>query len=130
SGAANASVTIGAPFLPVAQTFTNLTPAQVAYIQTSLTNGNAAAGIAYAHLASAGGQTALNGRSTLVNFLPGLGVGQGQVVGGRFILSGAPVPLTRNSLGQLIAFRPLSQLSRVFPISEGTTYVSFRADHA
>src|SRR5947209_9140009 len=35
-GGATSSVTIGAPFLPVAQTFTNLTPAQVSFIQASL----------------------------------------------------------------------------------------------
>ncbi|MCA1590942.1 MAG: TonB-dependent receptor, partial [Acidobacteria bacterium] len=74
-------------------------------------------------------QTALNGSSTLVNFLPNLGVSQGQLIGSRFLLSGAPVPLTRNAQGQLVAFRPLSQLSRIFPISEDTTYSSIRLDH-
>jgi hypothetical protein len=133
SGPANQPLAIGTPFLPTTQVFTNLTPAQVAYIQSALGSGNAAQiqrGIAYAHLASAGGQTSQNGTSTLVNFLPGLGVGQGQVIGGRFILSGAPVPLTRNSNGQLVAFRPLAQLSRIFPISEKTSYTSFRFDYA
>ena len=132
SGAATSSITIGAPFLPVSQTFSNLTPAQVAYIQSTLTSGNAAQiqrGIAYAHLASAGGQTALNGASSLINFLPGIGVPQGSVIGGRFILSGVPVPLTRNARGELIAFRPLAQLRRIFPISEATTYTSVRLDH-
>ncbi len=132
-GGATNNITIGNPFLPVAQTFTNLTSAQVAYIQSALTSGNLdqiSRGIAYAHLASAGGQTSINGSSSLINFLPGLGVGQGQVIGGRFILSGTPVPLTRNAQGQLVAFRPLSQLSRVFPISEDTTFSSFRIDHA
>jgi hypothetical protein len=132
SGTATSSITIGAPFLPAAQTFTNLTPAQVAYIQSTLTSGNAAQiqrGIAYAHLASVGGQTALNGASTLVNFLPGLGVPQGTVVGGRFILSGVPVPLTRNAQGELVAFRPLTQLRRIFPISDATTFTSVRLDH-
>ena len=86
-------------------------------------------GIAYAHLASAGGQTSLNGASTLINFLPGLGVPQGQVIGGRFLLSGRPIPLTRNADGQLVAFRPLAQLSRLFPISEKTGYGSLRIDH-
>ncbi|CAN5476278.1 hypothetical protein BH10ACI3_BH10ACI3_08270 [soil metagenome] len=133
SGAASSSITIGTPFLPTNQTFTNLTPAQVSYIQSTLTSGNTAQisrGIAYAHLASAGGQTSLNGTSSLVNFLPGLGVPQGSVVGGRFILSGAPVPLTRNSSGQYVAFRPLSQLAKIFPISESSSFVSLRTDHA
>lgn len=132
SGTATSSITIGAPFLPVNQTFTNLTPAQVAYIQSALASGNAAQiqrGVAYAHMASIGGQTALNGTSGLTNFLPGIGVPQGSVVGGRFLLSGMPVPLTRNSAGQFVAFRPLSQLSKVFPIADSTTFLSFRADH-
>jgi hypothetical protein len=132
SGSATSSITIGAPFLPASQTFTNLTPGQVAYIQGALTSGNMAQiqrGIAYAHLASAGGQTALNGASTLINFLPGLGVPQGSLIAGRFILSGTPVPLTRNAQGELIAFRPLNQLRRIFPIAEATTYSSVRLDH-
>jgi hypothetical protein len=132
-GGATSSVTIGAPFLPISQTFTNLTPAQAAFIQASLASLNATRisyAVAYAHLASAGSQTALNGSSSLVNFLPGLGVAQGTVIGGRFILSGQPVPLTRNSDGELVAFRPLAQLRRVFPISEDSTYNSFRFDQS
>lgn len=128
-GGATTNVIIGAPYLPISQTFTNLTPGQAAYIQATLPTSPSIA-IAYAHMASIGGQTALNGASTLVNFLPGIGVPQGSVVGGRFLLSGAPVPLTRNSNGQYVAFRPLAQLQRVFPISEGTTYSSIRIDHS
>lgn len=127
-GGATSSVTIGAPFLPFSQTFTNLTPAQVSYIQATLPVIPSFA-IAYANLASAGGQTALNGSSSLVNFVPGIGVPVGSVVGSRFILSGAPVPLTRNANGQFVAFRPLAQLARIFPISEATTYSSIRVDH-
>jgi len=128
SGRATSSVTIGAPFLPISQTFTNLTPGQAAYIQSTLTT-NPSLAIGYAYFASVGGQTALNGASTLVNFVPGIGIPQGSVIGGRFLLSGAPVPLTRNAQGQLVAYRPLSGLSKIFPISEGTTYSSFRVDH-
>lgn len=127
-GSQTASVTIGAPFLPVAQTFANLTPQQVAYIQATLPS-NPSFAVAYAHLASIGGGTALNGSSGLINFLPGLGVGQGQVVGSRFLLSGAPVPLTRDARGELVAFRPLNQLRKIFPISEATTFSSIRVDH-
>jgi hypothetical protein len=127
-GGATSSITIGAPFLPVSQTFTNLTPAQVSYIQSTLSTSPSIA-IAYAHMASIGGQTALNGTSTLINFLPGIGVPQGSVVGQRFLLSGAPVPLTRNSDGEFLAFRPLAQLKRLFPISEDTTFSSIRLDH-
>ena len=128
SGRATSSITIGAPFLPVAQTFTNLTPAQVSYIQTTLPTTPSVA-LAYAYFTSVGGQTALNGASTLVNFLPGIGIPQGSVVGQRFLLSGAPVPLTRNADGELVAFRPLAQLRRIFPIAENTTYNSLRLDH-
>lgn len=128
-GGATSSVTIGSPYLPVSQTFTGLTAAQSAYITSTLST-NPSVAIAYAHMASIGTQTALNGASTLVNFLPGIGVPQGSVVGPRFLLSGTPVPTTRNASGQYVAFRPLSQLSRIFPISESTTYSSFRLDHA
>ncbi len=128
SGRATSSITIGAPFLPAAQTFTNLTPGQAAYIQSTLPT-NPSVALAYAYFTSVGGQTALNGRSTLVNFLPGIGVAQGSVVGQRFLLSGAPVPLTRNEQGQFVAFRPLAQLQKIFPISEGTTFNSLRYDH-
>lgn len=132
SGGATSSITIGTPFLPFSQTFTNLTAAQVSYIQGALGSGNAdqiSRAIAYAHLASIGGQTSINGGSTLVNFVPGIGVPVGQVVGNRFVLSGAPVPLTRNAAGQYVAYRPLGQLARVFPISESSSFLSFRADH-
>ncbi len=127
-GRQTGSITIGAPFLPVSQTFTGLTPQQVAYIQGQLAI-NPSRALIYAHFAGVGAQTALNGGSTLVNFLPGLPIPQGQVVGNRFYLSGAPVPLTRNARGELVAFRPLAQLRRIYPISEGTTYSSVRMDH-
>ena len=129
SGPATSSVTIGAPFLPVSQTYTNLTPVQVTYVQTML-GINPSAAIAYAEIASAGGQTALNGASTLVNFLPApIPIGVGSPIGSRFLLSSAPVPLTRDSNGQFLAFRPLAQLARIFPISEDTTFSSIRVDH-
>ena len=126
-GGATQSIPIGG------QTFTNLTAAQVAYIQAALLSPDPAQqqrGVAYAMLASAGGQTSITGRSTLVNLLPGLGVPQGQQIGGRFLLSGTTIPLTRNSDGQFVAFRPLAQLSRLFPISENTSYGSLRFDSA
>jgi Carboxypeptidase regulatory-like domain/TonB dependent receptor-like, beta-barrel len=137
------SITIPAPILPVAQTFTNLTAAQVAFIGGELASGDAARigrAVAYAHFASVGGQIGLNGRSTLVNFLPGVGIPQGQVIGSRFLLAGTPIPTlanngiapgftTVNGNGDPIAFRPLNQLLRIFPISEGTTFFSVRGDH-
>jgi hypothetical protein len=137
------SVTIPAGILPVAQTFTNLTAAQASFIGGELASGNPARiqrAVAYAYFASVGGQIGLNGVSTLVNFLPGVGIPQGQVVGPRFLLAGTPVPTaanngvvsgftTVNAAGQPIAFRALNQLARIFPISEATTFFSVRGDH-
>lgn len=129
-GGATSSVTIGAPFLPFTNNYTGLTAAQATYVNGLLATGvpaNISTAITYATMASAGTQTALNGTSTLIS--PGGGIAAGSVIGQRFFLSGTPVPLTRNSSGQLIAFRPLSQLSKLFPISEATTFTSFRVDH-
>jgi len=115
-------------------TFRNLTPQQVTYINTLLATGNAAlagAAVQYAYLASSGGNTALTGSNPLPN--PGSvpGVGLGAIIGGRFFLSGAPVPsTTTNAAGQLIAFRPLLGLQNIFPVTDKTTFNSFRLDHA
>ncbi|HVF48248.1 MAG TPA: TonB-dependent receptor [Pyrinomonadaceae bacterium] len=140
-GGATSSVTIPAiPGLnPTARMFTGLTAAQAGYV-----NGLLAAGTpttictarTYAFFASSGTQTALNGFNSL--FSPNDGsacpaispiLPSASPIGPRFILSGTPVPLTRNSDGQFVAFRPLAQLSRIFPISEDTTFTSFRVDH-
>jgi Carboxypeptidase regulatory-like domain/TonB dependent receptor len=132
------SVTIGAPFLPFTQTFDRVTSQQSAYVQGLLTQAAAligtgvpaniatgqalaSAAIQYATFASSGGQTGLTGASSLRS--PGGAIPAGQVIGGRFFLTGAPVPVNAN------AFRPLLGLSRVFPISEDTTFTSFRLDH-
>jgi hypothetical protein len=140
---------------PFPVTFTNLTAAQAAYVNNAIATGlqlvqapaSFQQGIqllcgarTYGYFASAGGQTALNGASTLqgptfapaaANICPLISPTQATgPIGSRFILSGAPVPLTRDSSGELVAFRPLNQLRRVFPISEATTYTSFRVDHA
>src|SRR5919198_3439471 len=143
----NGSVTIGAPFLPFSQTYGNITPAQAGYVSGLLTTAGqliasgvpaniaqgqalATAAITYATFASSGGNTAPTGTNPLVSPGGGLGVPAGQVVGPRFVLSGAPVPsTTRNAAGQLIAFRPLLGLEPVFPISEHTTFSSARLDH-
>ncbi|HYG82251.1 MAG TPA: TonB-dependent receptor, partial [Pyrinomonadaceae bacterium] len=155
------------PFIPIPQTFTNLTAAQVSFLTSTFQQagqliaqgqvapdcnavpaaqrvnfGNclAAIGIGYAYFASAGGQTGLNGRSTLVNLVPGIGVPQGQVIGPRFLLSGTPIPTAVNNgivpgfttvdqNGNPIGFRALNQLQRVFPISEDTSFFSVRGDH-
>src|SRR5882724_3542540 len=135
------SITIGAPFLPFTNVYSNLTPAQVAFIGGELASGDAARigrAITYATFASSGGQIALNGVSTLIS--PGGAITAGTVIGGRFSISGAPVPsLANNKLlpgfttvdaqGNPIAFRPLNSLLRIFPISESTSFYSGRVDH-
>jgi hypothetical protein len=137
----NGAVTIGAPFLPFTQTFSNITPGQATYVSGLLSQagallgagqiaqGQALAGAAvqYATLASSGGNTALAGTNPLIS--PGGAIPAGQVIGGRFFLSGAPVPQTFNAAGQPIAFRPLLGIPGVFPISESTTFSSARLDH-
>jgi hypothetical protein len=134
------SITIPVPGLGN-QVFTNLSPAQVAFIGGELASGDAGrAGraISYAYFASTGGQIGLNGVSTLRS--PGGAITAGQIIGGRFFLTGAPVPTlannnilpnftTVNGNGQPIAFRPLNSLLRIFPISEATTFFSTRLDH-
>ena len=114
-------------------TFRNLTAPQVTYINTLLGSGNAAlagAAVQYAYLASGGGSTGLTGSNPLPN--PGTvpGVGLGATIGARFFLSGAPVPnATTNAQGQLIAFRPLTTLQTIFPVTDKTTFNSVRLDH-
>ncbi|MEO8650592.1 MAG: TonB-dependent receptor, partial [Acidobacteriota bacterium] len=138
-GNATASVTIPViPGLnPIARTFTNLTQAQANYVNTMLAAGTPAAictARTYAFFAGSGSATALNGTNPYISPNDGSGcpaispIGPG-VIGPRFILSGTPVPLTRNADGELVAFRPLNQLRRIFPIAEATTYTSFRLDH-
>lgn len=130
SGRSTSSVTIGAPFLPFTNVYNGLTPRQATYIQgelASLVPARISGAIAYATFASAGFQTAQNGASTLIS--GGGTIPAGTVIGSRFVLTGAPVPLTLNSGGQYVSFRPLAQLNRVFPISDKTTYSSFRLDN-
>src|SRR5437588_1148681 len=111
------------------QTLRNITPAQAAYINGLLANSaTAPLGIAYAYLASGGGNTALTGFNPLL--ATGAPFTPGTIIGSRFFLSGAPIPLsTANSQGQLIAFRPLQSLQTVFPVTDKTTFNSFRLDH-
>src|SRR5207253_5664323 len=140
------SVTIGPPFVPFTRTFGTTSPRQTtcinALIATGtplLTNPNTAiaaqgqalisAAISYATLSSSGANTALTGTNPLISPGGTLGVPAGQVVGGRFVLSGAPVPSgTTNAAGQLIAFRPLLGLQTTFPVTDKTTFNSIRID--
>lgn len=118
----NGSVTVGAPFLPFSQTFNNITPQQATFAQTLLGNAaTASLGIQYLTLASSGSNTALTGTNQLRS--PGGAITAGQVIGSRFFLTGAPVPVSVN------AFRPLNDLQRVFPVTDRTNYYSIRGDH-
>ena len=133
---------------PVARTFTNITPGQAAFINSLVATGvgaNICLARTYAFFTSVAGSVGLNGASPLTSpndgsvcpafspILPG-------VIGGRFLLSGTPVPTAANNLilpgfrtvndaGQPIGFRPLNQLQRVFPVSENTSFFSLRGDH-
>jgi hypothetical protein len=123
------------------QTFANLTKDQATYIRNLLAlPGGVGVPLAvpYAFLASGGASTALTGNNPLAVF-PGLCPPAPAVcltpitpltaVGPRFY-SGAPVPLTTtDAQGNPIAFRALTQLQKIFPVSEGTSFSSLRLDH-
>ena len=130
--ALTSSITLGAPFLPFTQTFNGLTASQAQYVQGLLATGNPAiigAAVQYLYLASSGTNTALSGINPLRS--AGGAIPAGQIVGPRFFLSGAPIPLNSvNSAGEPIAFRPLLGLQRVFPIRDKTSYFSLRGDHS
>ena len=96
---------------------------------------------AYAYFASSGGSTALAGTNPLgssndgsvctnpmAGGTPISPIGPG-VIGSRFLLSGTPVPSgTTGTNGLPIAFRPLNDLQRVFPVTENTNFFSIRGD--
>jgi hypothetical protein len=118
---------------PIARTFTRITAAQAAFINTLVGSGvgaNICAARAYGFLASSGGNTGLTGSNPLTSpndgsVCPAISpiLGPATAIGPRFLLSGAPVPVSLN------AFRPLLGLDRVFPISEDTTFSSIKVDH-
>jgi hypothetical protein len=133
---------------PVARTFNNITPAQAAFISSLVSTGvgaNICLARTYAFFVSSAGSTGLNGFNPLTSpndgsVCPAFSPITPGVIGGRFLLSGAPVPtaanngilpnfITVNADGQPIGFRPLNQLQRLFPISEDTTFFSLRGDH-
>ncbi|HLM60291.1 MAG TPA: TonB-dependent receptor, partial [Pyrinomonadaceae bacterium] len=138
-------------FNPTARTFTNLTAEQAARINSTVASGlqllaagqtaNGAnlicAARAYAFFASSGGQTGLTGSNSLItpndgSACPAISpiTPTSPVIGSRFILSGAPVPVnTRNARGEFIAFRPLNDLQRVFPVTDRSNFFSLRTDH-
>src|SRR5687768_284696 len=123
---------------PVARTFNNITPAQAGFINALVALGTpttVCGARAYAFFASSGGTTALTGSNPLTSpndgsLCPAISPILPGAIGPRFILSGAPVPSgTTNAAGDFIAFRPLNGLQRVFPITDRTTFNSFRLDH-
>ena len=130
-GNLTSSVTVGAPILPFTQTFSRLTADQARYANTLLASGNATlinTAVQYLYLASSGGNTALLGNNPLIS--AGGAIPAGQVVGSRFFLSGAPVPVgTTGTNGLPIAFRPLTALQRIFPITDRSNYFSLRGDY-
>ena len=122
------SVTIGNPYLPFVnpQVFNGLTPAQATAITNGLLSGNSTltgAAIVYAYWASSGYNNALNGSTPQLSAGLGTIVPFGIQIGPRFILSGTPLPVSKN------AFQPLNSLQKVFPVSEGSTLTSVRIDH-
>ena len=107
-----------------AQTFANITPAQATAAQLLLSSpATAQLGIGYLYLASSGGTTALTGSNPLRFTSTTGGVPAGTVVGSRFLLTGLPVPISD------VAFRPLNNLQRIFPVTERANYTSVRLDH-
>ncbi len=131
----NSSITVGAPILPFTQTFTGLSAAQATFANQLLASGNPSfiqAAVGYLYLASSGSQTALTGINNLLSpGAPSSPIPAGQQVGPRFFLSAAPVPFgTVGSNNEPIAFRPLNDLQRIFPVTERTNFFSVRADHS
>lgn len=129
----NASVTI--PVIPginpVARTFSNITLAQVQFINNLIASGipaNICTARAYAFFASSGGTTALTGANNLMSsndgsVCPAISPIQSGAIGSRFLLTGAPVPVGVNT------FRPLNDLQKSFSSSDGLNYFSVRGDH-
>ena len=135
---ASATIPVIPGLNPIARTFANITPAQAAFINSLVASGNPTlicGARAYAFFASSGGTTGLTGTNPLIS--PNDGSGCPAIspilpgtIGQRFILSGAPVPVsTVNAAGEFIAFRPLNSLRPIFPLTDRTTFNSFRLDH-
>lgn len=122
---------------PIARTFSNITPAQATYINGLVAAGGAAVCLArtYAFFASSGGSTALSGANPLTSpndgsVCPAISPIAPGTIGSRFLLTGAPVPVgTTGTNGLPIAFRPLNDLQKIFPVTDRTTYNSVRLDH-
>ncbi len=137
---------------PTARNFAGLTAQQAGFLGRTVTQGVQLLGSAqtatqgaqlicaaraYAFFASSGSNTALTGFNNLVtpndgSQCPAISpiLPTNPIVGSRFLLSGAPVPVnTQNSQRQFIAFRPLNDLQRVFPVTDRSNFFSLRTDH-
>ena len=127
------SIELGPPFLPFAQTFSGLTADQVAFAQALLDSGNPElinSAVRYLYLASSGTSTALTGSNPLISPGNQFPFPAGEVIGPRFLLSGAPVPSGAAAMnGEPVAFRPLNGLRRSFPAMETSNFLSIRGDH-
>jgi len=120
---------LGGSFTLGPQTYANITPQQQAFATALAGGGQAALAGLYLTFVSSGGTTGLTGTNPLRS--PGGSIPAGQVIGPRFFLTGAPVPVnTVNAGGEPIAFRPLLGLDPVFPIRDKTHYFSVRGDHS
>jgi hypothetical protein len=135
---ASATIPVIPGLNPIARTFSNITPAQAAFINTLVAAGTPTTicgARAYGFFASSGATTALTGSNPLLSpndgsLCPAISPILPGAIGPRFILSGAPVPSgTTNAAGEFIAFRPLNNLQRIFPVTDRTTFNSFRLDH-
>ena len=120
---------LGSSFTLGPQTYSNITAQQQAFATALAGAGQTSLAGLYLTFVSGGGNTALTGFNPLRS--PGGSVPAGQVIGSRFFLTGAPVPVNSvNSAGEPIAFRPLLNLQPVFPVLDKTHYFSFRGDHS
>lgn len=147
---ASATIPVIPGLNPAIRVFNNLTTQQASAISGLVSQGLALIGVgqtaqgsalicgarAYAFFAASGSATALTGSNPLAS--PNDGSGCPAIspilpgaVGPRFLLTGAPVPVgTTNSAGQPIAFRPLNDLQRIFPVTDHSNYFSVRGDHS
>ncbi len=129
ANALTSSVTFTVPGLP-SQTFNRLTATQATYVNAllALPGGAGVTGaINYLYLASSGGNTALNGTNQLIS--TGGAIPAGQVIGARFLATGAPVPIgSRGANGLPNAFRALNSLAKVFPVTDRNHLSSVRFD--
>ena len=136
---ASATIPVVPGLNPVARTFTNISAAQANYVNALVAAGGSAICLArtYAFFASSGGTTGLTGTNPLTSpndgsVCPAISpiLPSANPIGSRFLLTGLPVPIGTTGLNGLpIAFRPLNDLQRIFPVTDRTTFNSLRIDH-